>query len=169
MGCEPAASRQGPGHSPSFHERPGQAPSHPVLHFPDEGLAALGLPHFLLTGPSTPPGHGHLHGWPGTWGTEDSWSQWGHRGPGRRQMGQEGEGGGDAHERAWRASKNGASAALSSAKGEAASGCAPGRSPGEDRAAGAQSPLLQPQLGSSCVPLTVPHSPHILCLECLLV
>lgn len=116
MGCEAAVSRQGPGHSPSLHEPPGQAPSHPGLHFPEEGLAALGPPHFLLTGPSTPPGRGHLHGWPGTWGTEDSWSQWGHQGPGRRQMGQEG-GGGDTHERAWRASKNGASAALSEGRG----------------------------------------------------
>lgn len=76
-------------------------------------------------------------------------------------MGWEGGGGGDAHKGPWRASKNGASAAPSEGRGAArrASGCAPGRGPGEDRAALAQSPLPQPQLGSSCVTLTAPHPP----------
>lgn len=74
-------------------------------------------------GPSGPPGLlGISTGCLWTWGTEDSWSQWGHRGAGRRKMGWEGGGGGDAHKGTWRASKNGASAALSEGRGAAMAG-----------------------------------------------
>lgn len=99
--------------------------------------------------------------WLGTWGTEDSWSQWGCGGAGSRGAGTgEREG---LHEGAWTVSQKGG-------WGGGGRSCGGRRMcPGEDSAAPASplSPGLQ--RGSRRGPLPAPPSPAVLRFQCFLV